>query len=84
VTYAYQHDQMTELMTGSCRSSWCGNRVPIEPTAFEARGELINTLDGFLTEAVPDDQHIVVGATSSSGPLGPRPAVPTTPRTGRK
>jgi hypothetical protein len=38
-----------------------GNRVRIEPGAFGARAELINTLGGFLAEAVPDDQDIVVG-----------------------
>jgi hypothetical protein len=38
-----------------------GNRVRIEPWAFGARAELINALGGFLAEAVPDDQDIVVG-----------------------
>jgi hypothetical protein len=38
-----------------------GNRVRVEPGAFGARAELINALGGFLAEAVPDDQDIVVG-----------------------
>jgi hypothetical protein len=38
-----------------------GNRVRIEPGTFGARAELINTLGGFLAEAVPDDQELVMG-----------------------
>ncbi|MEV8517449.1 hypothetical protein [Dactylosporangium sp. NPDC051484] len=32
-----------------------GNRARIEPGAFGARAELINTLGGFLASAVPDE-----------------------------
>jgi hypothetical protein len=43
------------------------NRVHLEPGAFGARAELINTLGEFLAEAVPDDdQAIVVGLQARS------------------
>jgi hypothetical protein len=42
------------------------NRVRIEPGAFGARAELINTLGGYLAAAVPDDQDLVVGPQARS------------------
>lgn len=38
-----------------------GNRIRIEPGAFGARAELINTIGGYLAGAVPDDQNLIVG-----------------------
>jgi hypothetical protein len=43
-----------------------GNWVRIEPGAFGARAELINTIGGYLAEAVPDDQDLVVGPQARS------------------
>jgi hypothetical protein len=43
-----------------------GNWVRIEPGEFGAHAELINTLGGFLAEAVPDDQDLVVGPQAGS------------------
>ena len=43
-----------------------GNRVRIEPGAFGARADLINTLGGFLADTVPDEQDLVLGPQAHS------------------
>jgi hypothetical protein len=63
-----QHEQLTACwehyrtnLPPDMKIELYGNRVRIEPAAFGARADLINTIAGYLAEAVPDDQDIVLG-----------------------